>query len=187
MMLGIRHGRYYLKMGCKHTARPLSQTVNANSKLSRNLMTVMLWGIRRGCHYLKTWDVRILYDRHHQLQMRTRDFSRNLIKALKRGIRHSRYYPKIGCEHTAWLLSTIVNVNSELSRYLIIVMLPGIRHDRYYLKMGCEHTTRPLSPTANANSKLSRNLINVKSMHISILFFQRYTLFWTDLSLFLLR
>ena len=30
---GIRHGRYYLKMGCEHTAWPLSPTVNANLEL----------------------------------------------------------------------------------------------------------------------------------------------------------
>ena len=45
MMIGVKNDRYYLNMGCKHTARPLSPIVNANLKLSRNLITVMLRGI----------------------------------------------------------------------------------------------------------------------------------------------
>ena len=117
MMLGVRHDYNYLKVGCKHLARPLSETANANSKLSWN-----------GRYYLKIGcecKARLL---SHTTEMQTRDFSRNMINVMMIGLQHNCYYHNLGCKHRARPLSPTANANSKLSSNLITVMLRGIRN-----------------------------------------------------------
>ena len=107
------------------------------------------------------WDVSIRHDCYHPLQMQTRDFSRNLITTMMWGIRHGRYYLKIGWEHTARPQSHTTEMQTrDFFGNLITVMMIGVRHDLYYLKMGCKHKARPLSPITNLNIRdFSGNLI----------------------------
>ena len=134
---GIRHGRYYLKMGCEHTAWPLSPTVNANLEL--------LWALdncdaRRMTRSLLPQDGMWAYGMTaitHYIS-RTQNFFRNLITVWCEAydtiaitsrwdvsIRHNCYHP-------------LQIRNLELLRNLMTVMW-GVWHDRYNLKMGCEH------------------------------------------------
>ena len=108
---GVWHGRYYLKMGCVHTARSLSPTVEM-----RAYGTAAITHCRNAS---------IQHDRYHPLEMRaystaaithyrsrTRDFSGNLIIVMAWGVWHNRYYLKKGCEHMAWLLSPTVEMRA---------------------------------------------------------------------------
>ena len=95
----------------------------------RNLITVMAWGIRYGCYYLKM------------------------------GCEHTArpLSPTTKCKHTAWPLSPTLDANSKLFFLgnLIIVMARGVRHGCYYLKKGREHTTWPLLSTIECKLKVS--------------------------------
>ena len=75
---------------------------------------------------------------------------------MMQSIRHGRYYLKVGCEHTAWLLSPTLDVNSVFLWGLVIVMARGVGHGCYYLKKECEPMARPLSP--NVDQELETSL-----------------------------
>ena len=57
------------------------------------------------------WDVIILHGHYHPQQMRTWDFSGNLIIVMTRGVQRGHYYLKRGCENKAWPLSPTTNAN----------------------------------------------------------------------------
>jgi len=52
-MRGVRHGHYNLKMGCEHTARPLSPIVDQELGTSLELDNRVMRGIRQSCYNLK--------------------------------------------------------------------------------------------------------------------------------------
>ena len=80
-------------------------------KLFRNLKT-MWCEVYNTIAITSRQDVSIWHGRYHPLQMRTRDFSGNLITVMMWGIWHGRYFLKKGCEHMARPLSPIANANS---------------------------------------------------------------------------
>ena len=67
-MRGVRHDRFYLKAGCKHTARPLSTTLDVNMAFLWGLVIVMARGVQHGRYYLKkeceptTWPLSPIVD-----------------------------------------------------------------------------------------------------------------------------